>query len=224
MAKEEKNGAPIKSAQEMLADYAKTAASAPPVLKCAPHEAPPHIIAKYVGTYYHAVGSKESTQKPFVYHERVPMEWVLDPKQTPISIFVQHFSKRSLRRDTGTHRTQNICLADTEGLDVSTLAVNNHTLNWVTRYEDLAKIAKAVDRTYIPYSPDANEAGYTVPEPSKAVFRLELWPDVDELRNAIKLCLKDPEAFMKSQQVRADKGHVTQMIQANETLQKLGYN
>lgn len=183
---------------------------------------PPHIKATYTGTYYHAANSKELEPKPFKYDLLIPLPLVLDPNQTPVSIFVIHMTKRVLKPTTGSAKTQNVYLTHAEGVPYNQMS-GDQLLNWLTDYNSLAHIAANTAIEYQPYDMAITEAGYIPGPKAVAQVRLELWPDVDELRYAIKMLRKDPEGFMLQQKRRADKGNVVYMQGVDQMFKQLGY-
>lgn len=182
---------------------------------------PPHVVATYAGQYYKGVNSKELDHKAFEFTIRVPLPLVLDPSQTPCSIFVTHYAKRHLLKAHGESKTRLVNLIRCVGVPFESLK-DNHMLDWITDYNDMAHVAKYCRVEYAPYDPLVIEPGY-VPKPKQvAEIRLELWPDIDSLRAAIKQFRQDPEGFDILQKRRAEKGNVTYMTGINQMIAALG--
>lgn len=182
---------------------------------------PPHVVATYAGQYYKGVNSKELDHKPFEFTIRIPLPLVLDPTQTPCSIFVTHYTKRHLLKAHGESKTRLVNLIKCVGVPFESLR-DNHMLKWITEYTDMAAVAKSCRVEYAPYDPLIIEPGY-VPKPKElAEIRLELWPDIDSLRAAIMQFREDAEGFMILQKKRAEKGNVTYMAGVDQMIAALG--
>lgn len=184
---------------------------------------PPHVVATFAGQFYKGINSKELDHKPFEFVIRIPMPLVLDPTQTPCSIFVTHYAKRHLLKTHGETKTRLVNLIKCVGVPFESLQYD-HMLSWITDYNDMAAVASQCKAEYAPYDPLVIEPGY-VPKPrEKAEIRLELWPDIDSLRSAIRQfrSTEGPEGFMILQKNRAEKGNVTYMAGVNALISALG--
>jgi hypothetical protein len=211
------------TAEEQEAHNALAALITTPVPK-SEYSHVPHILATYRGTYYHPTSGGGGAQKAeqFEFKDlRVPMDLVTDPAHTPYSIFAQIFAPRVLMQKHGHQKTQYIKLVEAKGVPI--IEDQDHILNWMTDYNDLVQVADKTKPEYIPYDPNQGELGNIGPARQRAEIRVSLYPNPDSLRHAIRSCRLDPEAFMKTQNAKANNTALSSQKRIDQTMAALGY-
>ena len=184
----------------------------------------PHILATYRGTYYHPTSGGGGAQKAeqFEFADlRIPLDLVMDPAHTPYSIFAQHYAPRVLMQKHGHQKTQYIKLVEAKGVPI--IEDQDHVLSWMTDYNDLVKVAAMTKPEYKPYDPNEQELG-NIPKPKqRAEIRVALYPNPDSLRQAIRSCRLDPEAFMKTQAAKSNNTALSSQKRIDQQMAALGY-
>lgn len=152
-----------------------------------------YVTATFQGLYFKGVASgKEAV--PFKVNIKVPFECIRNPAYHPAWV-MQKLASKLFGKDTAYGGLRNFELTVTSKLPTDLNPLEH--LNWTAGYYDLVALIKryATDRVYHPLDPSEG-----TPLPSQKVSVVhELFSTPASLRNAIKRCINDPEAFDKEQ-------------------------
>lgn len=159
-------------------------------------EFPEFVEATFQGFFY-AGGIGGLEKASFTETVKVPMRLIKHPMKTPIGIFRDIIGPRVLRDKPGFSGVAYVQLIDSKGIPEG-LSVEKQ-LDWSGSHPDLTKLAKV-------HAPGV-KAG--------------MYPKPNELRHAIKECMKDPIAF-SSHQNKDSSARVEEHMIA-EDLAALGY-
>lgn len=162
----------------------------------------PHITATFEGGYYKGVvGAMEV--HPFKETILVPDTWLLRDDMHPAAVFKIKFARKLLaKKYPGYNDVRTVHLVDTSELP-SGMSVEQE-LNWTADFAKLIQFAKkyASQISFIPLDP---KEGTPLPRQTVGV-RPEFYSDVNGLRNAIKRCMAEPQAFAAEQE-KLSKGY-----------------
>jgi hypothetical protein len=163
-----------------------------------PAEQPPigeaeYTTATFQGLYYKGVANgKEAVS--FKIDIKVPFACLRDQGYHPAWV-MQKMGKSLLGKDAAFGGLRNFELTQTTKLPNDLNPIEH--LNWTANYHDLCNLVKryATERQYYPLDPSEG-----TPLPARRVSVMqELFSTPASLRNAIKRCMADPEAFDKEQ-------------------------
>lgn len=173
----------------------------------------PFIEAFFKGTYYK--GSAAGTEPvPFEVKAKIPVSWVQDPNLNPPFVFKKFFAQRLLDQTPSNIRF--VELVRTGELP-SHLPLNQE-LDWTADYEKLVQIAQNIGKR--PFISVNLEDG--TQKQGSVEVDVNLWASPSELREAIRRCVADAEAFSKEQKSRAESSVIAQRNMEAE-LADLGY-
>lgn len=188
---------PPQSVEDAIKQQAKSAKAQLPLANESAANLPPHLVANFKGTYWKG-GGKGTEAVHFEQEVKVPLSFLLHNNLTPIGIFKNKLANRVLHNLPGYNGVRTCRLVSCSELpeDLSL----NQQLNWTARHAGLAAIAK----THTP-----------IVEPS-------LWPDPNDLREAVRRCKQEPDVFIKEQEARKHGDFATHR-QLEDDLAALGY-
>jgi hypothetical protein len=162
------------------------------------------IEATFAGTYYHGTLGGFETEA-FEETVVVPIEYVEDPEVNPIGLFRRELAAVVIG-GVRSGRDLRECRL------VSTSKLPDHLefderLKWTTDYDELCALAKQIGRKgAVHYIKEDLETGDQTKH--SVSVDVTLYPEPHQLRNAIRRCVDEPQAFDREQSRRAQSGVV----------------
>lgn len=161
----------------------------------------PHVVATFTGEFFKGVvGAMEVV--PFTESVMIPHTWLLKEELNPVFVFRHKFAKKLMRKYPGYSDVRTVYLKDTTELPDG-MTVESE-LNWTADFTKLVTLAQRYAKkiSFIPLDP---KEGTPLPREDVGV-RPEYYADENALRNAIKRCMAEPQAF-KAEQDRLSRGY-----------------
>lgn len=161
----------------------------------------PHIEATFEGDYYKGVvGAMEV--HPFTETVKIPNSWLMRDDMHPAAVFKHKFAKKIMKKHPGYNDVRTVHLKETTDLpDGMTV---EQELSWTADFNKLVALAKqhASKVRFIPLDPKEG-----TPLPGQVVgVKPEFYSDAPALRNAIRRCISEPQAFQREQE-KISKGY-----------------
>jgi len=181
----------------------------------------PHIEATFEGGYFKGVpGAMEVV--PFSCTVKIPNSWLSKDEHYPANVFKNQFADRVMKNKPEYPGFSGVrtCLL-TRTTELPSGLTQEQELNWTADYSRMAELAKRVGKMrFVPLDPKEG-----TPLPAESVeIKPEFYPDLASLRNAIKRCVAEPQAF-KAEQDKLSSGYERKRdeLSMQDELKALGY-
>lgn len=179
----------------------------------------PHIEATFAGSYYKGTAGGFEAEL-FSVDAKIPLSWVEREDLTPAAIFIKYIAPRVMKGQyagyTGIRFVEVIKTSELPELPL------DQKLDWTAEHKDLVKIASSVGKAVYKVQLEDEKTKKVITKSVTVSVKTELYPDPISLRNAIRRCIAEPEAFDKEQENRASSEVITRKSMEEELIE-LGY-